>query len=410
MVYQNILKTLENKPSNLWFKDFVIYFTKKNDLTSIEILLDKTIWEKNASNMLAINLAIFTSIHYKKPGFNLFYKLFEQLEFKDYQTSCSSITCTAQELRKFKIEELIKSIVSYDKLNFLAFFAKKEGLYIYERATQYLVEKKLVYSLKKLYDLRPSIIRQYIESEKDSGLNSVLTNFSKCFQFEKLLLLNEKYIDKIVLSDASFEENAQAFCISRFLKNNNIPLARKWLDISFAKKTKEQKIVLLKYVMHSIDYSKSFKIKNLNFINQVCIENKLYTNEETTNKYANLIRKLIIKSIEHNKSGYLERLKKELNLEKIILDSSILNLYVSAVTSEKMNDIIFEEINKERFNIKEKINHYLLNRKMIAFLKEHDWEEIEKAKSLNDKDKSQLFFDYLTIKNKPKENTKKIKI
>lgn len=408
MVYQNILKNLENKLSDLWFSDFLEYFTKKNDFKSLSFLLEKTIWEKSHNNLFAIDLAILTSIHYKTPSFNLFYKLFKQLEFKGYEGSFSKIT--PEQVKKIKIEEIIKSLIIYDKLNFIEQFAKKEGLIVYEKATKYLVEKKLTYSLNILYDFRPSIINEYIESEKDSELASVLNNFSKRFQFEKLLLLNQPYIDKIVIEDTSFEENAQAFCISKFLKNNKFSMAKKWLDISFSEKTKEQKITSLKYIMHTLDYSKILKVKILKFLNKVCIENKLCENDQLANKYDNLVRKIIIKAIEHDKSGYLEKLRKELGLARVILDTSILNLYVNADTSEKMDNFIFKEISEQSFNLKEKINHYLLNRKMIIFLKEYGWDEIAKAKDLDDKNKSQLFFDYLTIKNKSKENNKKIKI
>ena len=125
-----------------------------------------------------------------------------------------------------------------------------------------------------------------------------------------------------------------------------------------------------------------------------------------------LVKKTIFKIIKHNKCGYLEKLKKELELKQIFFDTSILSLYVNSVTSEKMDDFLFQEIDNKKFNLRDKINHYMLNRKMVIFLKDYSWDEIEKEQSkfLSKDNGKELFFDYLILKNKENKNIKKIKI
>lgn len=412
MVYKNILKTLENKPSDLWFEIFITYFTKKNDFKSIVFLLEKTTWKKSKNNEGAINMALLASIEYKKPGFNLFYKLFENIDFKIYESQFSNLKYTPEDIKNFKIQEIIKLLIDYDKFNFLEPFSKKEGLHIYEKATKYLVEKKLINKLKNLYDSRPEIINEYIEIKKDSGLKQMLFYYSMSLQFKNLLLLNQPYVDKIVLSHSNFKINSQAFSISNFLTNNKLSMAKKWLDISFSEKTQSEKTEIMECIIKKVNFSEKYNLKNISFLNKYCLENSLYQNDDVLDKYNMLVKKTIFKIIKHNKCGYLEKLKKELELKQIFFDTSILSLYVNSVTSEKMDDFLFQEIDNKKFNLRDKINHYMLNRKMVIFLKDYSWDEIEKEQSkfLSKDNGKELFFDYLILKNKENKNIKKIKI
>ena len=99
--------------------------------------------------------------------------------------------------------------------------------------------------------------------------------YSMSLQFKNLLLLNQPYIDKIVLSNSNFKINSQAFSISNFLTNNKLSMAKKWLDISFSEKTQSEKIEIMECIIKKVNFSEKYNLKNISFLNKYCLENRL---------------------------------------------------------------------------------------------------------------------------------------
>lgn len=441
IMYKFLIETYEKKP---FYNDFfyltLSYYVKKNDFNTVKEILEKTNWktERNYHTLKFCTLSHCSL--YKKPSYKLFELLFSEIIYQDPPESYG-YKITKDDIKKYDLYKVIENCISTNKTGFLNKILKNYSyLNLIEHTLDYSIKLhnnhlcKTYYEANKSASLTEEIIRSSIKYKNVfmfqyiSVDNNPFNRYSK-WQAEKYpenikehyYIDTQRYIQVMEINHHIADDivtqhiNPKQFCnvIKELLDKNRNKTAIKWIEKLHLNK--------LSFSFKEIDISRDIRIDiNKLSLKSLIIYNNLYKAQKVFEqapllsdfKFTNNLNNKIIRAISHNKRGYLNRIKEDFNLEKILFNSFLVDEYysqISPISIKLPHELLPLNLNKKiELCLSNKTNTYL-----IHILKEHPWEELSKVcddLKVSNNDTKHLLYHYMNNVLSDKPITKKIKI